>query len=271
MTYTFMMKWIVGVSFVCIFAATSVHAQGLSNLTQVCQTAVNKTRIFPATYCLDVGDAEIVLRTPKNESIVENLYYWLEMACVSQACAVDQAVNVVSELAHGCQTEFNLTDATVSNIIELFQTRYGIAREVACLKEVDPETPWFGSSCPTQILSDLEESLGQPLSYNLLISEGISSLFTRFLRLPSNITCTSCTQATYLTIRPSLNKNESQQWDRILANKCGHNFSYGAFPSNVNHTAGQIPPGLSPNSAVNLAAGLCAALLGALGVVLLGL
>ncbi|KAE9411339.1 hypothetical protein BT96DRAFT_1028684 [Gymnopus androsaceus JB14] len=181
----------------------SAQTTGLSSqcTTGLAQIATNST-----SACLSPTSLISLFTASSNTSIVQPINTWLSSVCGVPACSNATLAAVVTNLTAACSAElssFGFTSENTATLISTVQEAYPTVRNVMCLED--------GST-----------------NCGLIATGNVS--------LPSNVTCTNCTQAAFNTVNtgfPGLFGSENS----TLQQQCGSSFTDGSTPSGIVESA----------------------------------
>jgi len=157
--------------------------------------------------------------------------------CSVNACTSTDLTAIVNNFTSGCLTDINnalgsffLGSISASSIQSAVSTYYPASRQIACLKDNSAN-----QLCVTQTLTNLQTLLGTlSLSNYLTVFQQAMSL----TQVPTNITCTACVQAAYVTLRTDFPSVVSQYDITTELNSiCPSGFTSGSTPSTVSEVA----------------------------------
>jgi len=221
-----------------IVSATFVAASSITipNVSSQCSNAVGDILASPQASCLNAG-ALLNLAISPNTSIVSSIDSWAQGMCTVSACSSSDLTAIMNNFTSGCLTDinnalsgFSLGSISASSIQSAVSTYYAPARQIACLKDNSAN-----QLCVTQTLNNIQSLLGTlSLSNYMSVFQQAMSL----TQVPANITCTSCVQATYVTLRTDFPSQVSQYGITTELNSvCPAGFTDGSTPSTVSEIA----------------------------------
>lgn len=243
--------------FFTIGATTGLVAAQLGNLglSQSCQTALENAIDTPAfSTCMNILGALPVVTSTSNVSLVQPVASWLNGLCAASPCDNATLSSAAQNVSSGCQTDLASHETAVSaaTILNAAIQFYPTVRQVVCLK--DTGTSGNGELCITELLTDVQTAIGQPLSINTLsqIPAIISNGSFAGISIPSAVTCSSCTQAAWSIVDQEIPQAANVSViTNALNSKCGASFVSSAttLPANIVEGTGTAAPSASSTSA----------------------
>lgn len=233
-------------------AAAAMHAAAALSLSSQCQQTLASVVTSSEAKCLDAQALIGLVVAGTNSSVVGPLNNWLTGMCAAPACTNATLASVVGNVTAGCASDlaaYVIASGDASELTSIVQTAYPTARKAACLSD----TANNHTLCVTETLTN-----AQAITGTLTLSK-LASLVSQVAAggsapaLPSNVTCTSCTQAMYDTVDAAFPGALTGGANNTVAAQCGSNFTSAAMPSSITQTA---------NNAVESTAAAGAAALG---------
>ncbi|KAF8586696.1 hypothetical protein K439DRAFT_1659511 [Ramaria rubella] len=211
-----------------------------------------------ASSCLNVPGLAAILTLQPNSSAIPSLNTWLQGLCAANPCSNDTINAISTNITNGCQADISGTgvnQVVLQSILQDVPRFYPTVRSIACLKSSSNDT-----LCATSTLLDVQQFGGQPLTANSAMN-AISEIVSQGGKgsLPTNLTCTGCTQAAFDTFQADqalLAANPSVQ--SAISSQCGANFLSTPQPTDVIEGTGSAAPtgsvgsNLSANGAVSM-------------------
>jgi len=230
-----------------------VAAQNLGNLglSQSCQTALENAIDTPAfSTCMNILGALPVVTSTTNDSLVSPVASWLNGLCAASPCDNATLTAAATNISSGCQSDLSSHETGVSaaTILNTAIQFYPTVRQVVCLK--DTGSTGSGELCITELLTDVQTAVGQPLSINTLsqIPAIISSGNFGGISIPKNITCSNCTQAAWSIVDQQIPQAANVSViTSTLNSQCGASFvsSASSLPANIVEGTGTAAPSAS--------------------------
>ncbi|EGO00034.1 hypothetical protein SERLA73DRAFT_180411 [Serpula lacrymans var. lacrymans S7.3] len=233
-----------------IAGAGLASAQSLSSQ---CQTTLTQLATSSDASCLNpLGLAALVTSNSSSTSIIPTLSSWLTTTCSSAACTNQSLSNIVSNVTSGCASDLQSIGASTtdtSGLISAVQQYYPTVRQVACLQDTSAN-----ENCAIETLYAIQNSTTTLSLTNIagLISKVMSGQSSG---IPSNISCTSCAKAAYVTIQQSMPALISSSVSSDAQQQCGANFTTGGMPSNIKETASNSTSTTTTSAATTLSVG----------------
>lgn len=243
-------------------AAAAVHAAAALSLSSQCQQTLASVVTSSEAKCLDAQALIGLVVAGTNASVVGPLNNWLTGMCAAPACTNATLASVVGNVTAGCASDlaaYGIPSSDASSLTSIVQTAYPTARKAACLSD----TANNHTLCVTETLTNAQAVTG-PLTLSklaLLVSQVAAGGSAP--ALPSNVTCTSCTQAMYDTVDAAFPGALTGGANNTVAAQCGSNFTSAAIPSSITQTAnsavestaaaGAAPLGVSVHPALSVA------------------
>jgi hypothetical protein len=225
-------------AFILIAAAGLAAAQTPSISTNCSSALLVVSSDSGASACLSPSSLTGLITGGSTVNIIDQ---WLDKICPAAPCSNATLATVVNTIVGGCSTELATYGITTSaaELVPMVQQYYPTVRQIACLKDGN-------TNCVTETLDNLQAATGQ----NITLSNFISVLSLAG-DLPSNVTCTACTQTAYDIIaqqQPALVSTVQP----ALQSKCGTDFTNGTRPSGIVESASTASPGTTSNSAARV-------------------
>jgi hypothetical protein len=212
-----------------ILGAGLVSAQSISSK---CQTAFQNILSSTDAQCLNPSALISIALQSSNSSIIDPINTWLVGLCSQPACNNDTLAAVTTNITTGCSAELSaigFQTSDTSSLISVVQEVYPVARQIVCLKDTSAN-----ELCITESLTGIQNSFGT-LSLSGIRTFG-QDIVSSSTTIPTNVTCSSCTKATYNI----LEKNFPQYANAATSNlttECGSSFVDGSDPSGISQTA----------------------------------
>lgn len=112
------------------FSGQSISAQCQSSLTDIVAS--------PDAQCLNAAGLAPVFLGSSNTSAIGPINTWLNGMCPKDACSNQTLAAFVTNLTHGCSSDFSslgLSNDSIPSVTSTVQTYYPTVRQVLCLKE----------------------------------------------------------------------------------------------------------------------------------------
>lgn len=228
------------------------------NLSPSCNTAVSALAQNAAVEnCTNVNGLLNILVAPANTSLIQPINSFLTGFCAASDCSATTITGVVNNITTACAqdlAQLGVTGVNGQQVGSIVAQFFDLAKDVACL--ADSSANQF---CLTEVLTNVQTFLGQPLSIATLEST-LPSLVGQAIQtggssiqIPANITCTPCVQAAYVLLKDALpgQVNGTEEKAAIVA-QCGAPFEAAdALPSGIVEGTGANGPSATnkPNAA----------------------
>ncbi|KAG9096852.1 hypothetical protein FRC06_008266 [Ceratobasidium sp. 370] len=248
------MTYLTKLSLLAFAGMAAAQFSNILGLSDSCNKALGQLFMGgPAANCLNTLGLLNVITTPSGQSWVKPFDSYLTATCSQPACTNETTSAAIASLTYGCSSDLaakNWSPDDIAAILTKASGYYPAAREVMCLRDTGNNQ----ALCITTTLTKMEEMVGQPLNIGTLVAETPGVLRNHNISVPSNISCTPCTQAAYTIARPNLPSESSvQSWDNFWIKQCGENFISGTLPTSIAQTANQSTATETPPPSSNAA------------------
>jgi len=232
------------------FAAAQLGNLGLS---APCEGALNAAVSNQGiSQCLNVIDAVNIVTLTANNSVIPPINTWLQGLCAAAPCDNSTLSTVAQNISTNCQSDLQkigISASTAQTIAADFVQFYPTIRKIACLKESSNNT-----LCVSTVLTDLQTSLGQPLSLNTIIQDA-PQIAANPQNVSKSVLCNECTEGAWSILKQDIPGLASDNViTSVVSQECGADFANStSLPANVAEGTGTAAPtgslGATPSGA----------------------
>jgi len=224
-----------------------------AQLSSQCQSTLTQIATSSEASCLNpLGLAALATSNSSTTSIIPTLSSWLTTTCSTAACSNQSLSDIVTNVTSGCASDLESIGASTtdtSGLISAVQQYYPVVRQIACLQDTSEN-----QNCAIETLYAIQNSTTTLSLTNIvgLVSKASSGQTTS---LPSNISCSSCAKAAYLTVQQAEPALITSDISSAVQQQCGANFTSGGIPSNIKETASNSSSTTTKSAATALSVG----------------
>jgi len=209
------------------------------SLSASCQTALTAADNDPATAnCTDLNGLLNILLVPANQSLITPITAFVSGFCAAPLCSTATIQAVATNITTACGADLaglGISSDEVGAVAGLAAQFFPVLKNLLCL--ADSQTHEY---CVTEILDNVQSFTGVPLTIANIkgqlpaLTGDAAGLANGNSQLPTNITCTPCVQAAYITLKDALpgTINGSAEASAI-AQQCGAAFEAADATSSV--------------------------------------
>lgn len=214
--------------------ATILAGAGLAaaqSISSNCTTTLENILASPDASCLNPsGLVAAIAGANTSTSVIAPLNSWLTGLCAQPACSNSTLAAVVANVTSGCSTELSsvgLNNIDAGTLTTYVQEFYPAVRQAVCLKDTQNNT-----LCATELLTDLQTSLGVTLSVNGIIKL-VPQIASGSVTIPSDIECSDCVKGVYNIVQQQVPSLVQGTVASGVASACGASFTNGATPTAI--------------------------------------
>jgi len=218
--------------------ATVLAGAGLAasqSISSNCSTTLENILASPDATCLNPsGLVTAVAGANSSSSVISPINTWLTGLCAQPACSNSTLAAVVANVTSGCSTELSaagLDGIDAGTLTSYVQEFYPAVRQAVCLKDSSDST-----LCATELLTDLQTSLGTTLSLSNIVKV-VPEIIAGTVTVPNNVTCSDCVKGVYNIVQQQVPSLVEGSVASGVASSCGATFTNGANPTEITEIA----------------------------------
>ncbi|KAL6308236.1 hypothetical protein BKA93DRAFT_605797 [Sparassis latifolia] len=234
----------LGAVLAAVAGAQLVAAQSLSSQ---CQSTLASLVTSSDANCLDLSSLAGLIVTNSNTSVIGPVNNWLTGLCAQPACNNATLTALVGNVTSGCSSDLQslgLSSSQIAQLPSVVQEFYPTVRKILCLSDTSNNN----TLCATETLTNIQPYTGT------LTPSNIKSLISQIAQgsipnVPSNVTCTDCTQAAFDVFNEAFPNLVTSGVNGTISNECGASFLSSPQPATVSQTASNEVSSSTSNSA----------------------